>query len=94
MRWRIPVMPVLLKKRRENNMAETVKIKGRREALRGMSEAELVTVVSDAHKKIYGFRKDRLSKPQENVKIVRTARKEIARALTIKRERELAGDKG
>lgn len=73
-------------------MADNVKIKGRREALRGMSEADLVTVVADAHKKIYGFRKDRLSKPQENVKVIRTARKEIARVLTIKRERELAGD--
>ena len=69
-------------------MAE--KIKQRREALRGMSEADLTAVVADAHKRIYLFRKDRLSKPQENVKIVRNARKEVARILTIKRERELS----
>ena len=71
-------------------MAESVKIKSRREALRGMSEFDLSLVIADAHKKIYGFRKDRLSKPVEDFKVIRTARKEIARALTIKRERELA----
>jgi ribosomal protein L29 len=67
-----------------------VKIKTRREALRGMSETDLTAAVADAHKSIYLFRKDRLSKPQENVKVVRNARKEVARILTIKRERELS----
>lgn len=66
------------------------KIRKRREALRGMDEAGLAAAVADAHKSIYQFRKDRLSKPQENVKVVRNARKEVARILTIKRERELA----
>ncbi len=69
-------------------MAE--KIKNRREALRGMDEAGMAAAITDAHKRIYQFRKDRLSKPQENVKVVRTARKEIARILTIRRERELS----
>jgi len=68
------------------------KIKDRRVALRGMDEAGLTAAVADAHKSIYQFRKDRLSKPQENVKVVRNARKEVARILTIKRERELAGE--
>ena len=66
------------------------KIKDRRTALRGMSEADLNLAVADAHKSIYQFRKDRLSKPQENVKIVHNAKKEIARILTIKREQQLA----
>lgn len=66
------------------------KITDRRKALRGMDEAGLTAAVTDAHKSIYQFRKDRLSKPQENVKVVRNARKEIARILTIKRERELS----
>ena len=70
-------------------MAEK-KIKARLNELRGMAEADLDAAVADAHKNIYLFRKDRLSKPQENVKIVKNSRKEIARALTIKRERELA----
>ena len=68
-------------------MAE--KTKSRRAALRGMSEADLNAAVAEAHKSIYQFRKDRLSKPQENVKIVHNARKEIARILTIKREAQL-----
>jgi len=71
-------------------MAE--KIRKRREALRGMDEASLTAAIADAHKSIYHFRKDRLSKPQDNVKVVRNARKEVARILTIKRERELAGE--
>ncbi len=71
-------------------MAE--KIAKRREALRGMDEVGLTAAVADAHKSIYQFRKDRLSKPQENVKVVRNARKEVARILTIKRERELAAE--
>jgi ribosomal protein L29 len=71
------------------------KIKDRREALRGMDEAGLTAAVADAHKSIYQFRKDRLSKPQENVKVIRTARKEVARILTIRRERELSqGNQG
>ncbi len=71
-------------------MAE--KITKRREALRGMDEAALTAAVAEAHKSIYLFRKDRLSKPQENVKVVRNARKEVARILTIKRERELSAE--
>lgn len=70
------------------------KTKDRRIALRGMSEADLSAAVADAHKSIYQFRKDRLSKPQENVKIVHNAKKEIARILTIKREQQLAQEKG
>jgi ribosomal protein L29 len=66
------------------------KIKARLGELRNMADADLDTAVANAHKSIYQFRKDRLSKPQENVKIVKNSRKEIARALTIKRERELA----
>ena len=70
-------------------MAEK-KIKARLGELRNMSEGDLDTVVANAHQSIYQFRKDRLSKPQDNVKIIKNSRKEIARALTIKRQRELA----
>ncbi len=68
------------------------KTKDRREELRGMAEADMNAVIADAHKSIYQFRKDRLSKPQENVKVVKAARKEIARILTFKRQRELSGE--
>ncbi len=68
------------------------KTKDRREELRGMAEADMNTAIADAHKSIYQFRKDRLGKPQENVKVVKAARKEIARILTFKRQRELSGE--
>jgi len=71
-------------------MADKAKTKQRRVALRGMNEADLMAIVATAHKSIYQFRKDRLGKPQDNVKVIRNARKEVARILTIKRERELA----
>jgi ribosomal protein L29 len=70
-------------------MAEK-KIKARLGELRGMAEADLDAAVLTAHKNIYLYRKDRLSKPQENVKVVKNSRKEIARIMTIKRQRELA----
>ena len=70
------------------------KMKARREELRGMADADLQTAMDNAHKNVYQFHKDRLSKPQENVKIVRNSRKEIARILTFRRERELAAQEG
>ena len=73
-------------------MAEHKKTLERREELRSLPDAELDAVVEAARRQIYQFRKDRLSKPQEDVKIVKNNRKEIARVLTIKRQRELAGE--
>jgi ribosomal protein L29 len=66
------------------------KIKTRLNELRGLADSDLDTAVANAYRSIYQFRKDRLSKPQENVKVVKNSRKEIARVLTIKRERQLA----
>ncbi len=74
-------------------MADNKKMKARLGELRGMADTDLTATIAGAHKAIYQFRKDRLSKPQENVKVVRNSRKDIARALTIRRERELAGGK-
>jgi ribosomal protein L29 len=70
-------------------MAEK-KIKARLRELHGMNEGDLSTAAVAARKAIYQFRKDRLSKPQENVKIIKNSRKEIARVLTIQRQRQLA----
>lgn len=70
-------------------MAEK-KLRARLEELRGMDEDGLNGVIADAHKNIYQFRKDRLSKPQANVMVVKNSRKEIARVKTIQRERELS----
>jgi ribosomal protein L29 len=73
-------------------MADERRTRSRREELRNLSNDELTDVVAAARKTIYQFQKDRLSKPQENVKVVKNNRKEIARALTIKRQRELLGE--
>ncbi len=66
------------------------KIHTRREELRGLGDADLNAAAAAARKAIYQFHKDRLSKPQENVKIVKNSRKEVARILTIQRQRQLA----
>jgi ribosomal protein L29 len=73
-------------------MAE--KTKQRLATLRAMSEADMDAAIEAAHKRIYQFRKDRLSKPQEDTMVVRNARKEIARILTVRRQRELSQGNG
>lgn len=70
------------------------KLRDRLNEMRQSDDAALNQARTDAQKSIYQFRKDRLSKPQENVKVVKNARKEIARILTVKRERELAAERG
>jgi ribosomal protein L29 len=72
-------------------MAEAKKTRQRLEELRSMQPDELDAVVATARKRIYQFRKDRLGKPIEDVKVVRNNRKEIARALTIKTQLERKG---
>ncbi|MGO8673642.1 MAG: 50S ribosomal protein L29 [Capsulimonadaceae bacterium] len=74
-------------------MADELKTRERLAEFRKASDDELDAVVAAARKRIYLFRKDRLSKPQEDVKVVHNNRKNIARVLTIKRERELAANK-
>lgn len=69
------------------------KLRARLTELRSLSEIDLNGIIASAHKNIYQFRKDRLSKPQEDVKVVKNSRKEIARVLTIKRQREMAAAK-
>ena len=73
-------------------MAEK-KLKARLAELRGMSEADLIAAVDNARRNIYGIRRSRISKPVENVKSIRTNRKEIARIMTIQRQREIAATK-
>lgn len=70
-------------------MAET-KIKARREELRHMSEVDLTAAIEAARRGIYTIKRQRISKPVENIKAIRTRRKEIARILTIQRQREIA----
>ena len=76
-------------------MAEENKTRARLNELRNADNDFLNAAIANGYRSIYQFRKDRISKPQENIKVVRNSRKEIARIKTIQRERELtAGAEG
>ncbi|HEY3329661.1 MAG TPA: hypothetical protein VGK19_06540 [Capsulimonadaceae bacterium] len=62
--------------------------------MRKLDDAGLNAVVDNARKAIYEIRRARLSAPETNVRATRTEKKQIARALTIKRQREIAGNQG
>ena len=69
-------------------MAEK-KTADRLKELRAANETELGAAIDNARKAIYQIRRERLSKPQTNVKETKAHRKEIARILTIRRQREI-----
>jgi large subunit ribosomal protein L29 len=73
-------------------MAEK-KLAKRRAELNAMTPEALNTAILTAQKAIYQVRRDRLSKPIENPKVTKAAKKEIARIKTIQRQRELAAGK-
>ena len=58
--------------------------------LRGLDTTALVAAEAEARKSMYHIRRSRLSQPETNVRATRSHRKEIARILTIKRQREIA----
>lgn len=69
------------------------KISERLKELRGMGEEDLDAAVEAARRAVYTIRRQRISKPVENNKAIRTNRKEVARILTIKRQRQIAAAK-
>jgi large subunit ribosomal protein L29 len=73
-------------------MAEK-KLAKRLAELHSYSETDLNAAILTAQKAIYQVRRDRLSKPIDNPKVTKTAKKEIARIKTIQRQRELAAGK-
>ena len=72
-------------------MAE-LKIKQVREHLRQMSDDELRQEIAANRAALYDYRRRNAMRQLENTAAIRTARKQIARALTILRERELAAE--
>jgi large subunit ribosomal protein L29 len=74
-------------------MAE-LKQKEIREQLRNMSDDDLYAEITAQRAKLYDFRRKHALKQVENTAAIRDARKQIARALTLLRERELAGQRG
>jgi ribosomal protein L29 len=73
-------------------MAEKKKSK-RLEELRAMNTEEQNSALEAARRSIYQIRREKLSKPQQNVKATQGHRLEIARILTLQRERELHQDR-
>jgi len=74
-------------------MAE-LKIKQVREHLRLMSDEELHQEIAANRAALFDYRRRNAMRQLENTSAIRNARKQIARALTILRERELAAEGG
>lgn len=65
-----------------------------REKLRESSPAELEQMLADERKSLFMSNRDSATKQIENPKKIMQSRKNIARILTVQRERELASAKG
>jgi large subunit ribosomal protein L29 len=74
-------------------MAE-LKQKEIREQLRNMSDDELYSEIAAQRANLYDFRRKHAMKQIENTAAIRDARRQIARALTLLRERELKTQRG
>lgn len=70
-------------------MAE-IKLKQVREQLREMSDDDLHKEIAAQRANLFDFRRKHAMRQIENTAAIRNARKQIARALTILREREIA----
>jgi len=73
-------------------MAE-LKIREIREQLRQMSDAQLHEEVAAHRAALYDFRRRNAMRQLENTASIRDARRQIARALTILRERQLVAER-
>ena len=62
--------------------------------LQEKSDEELRREIAAERAKLYDYRRRNAMKTLDNTAAIRTARKQIARALTILRARELAAGKG
>jgi large subunit ribosomal protein L29 len=77
-------------------MAEATKPKKKeiRSRLRELTEMELHQEIAAQHASLYDLRRRNLMRQLDNTTAIRDARKQIARVLTILRERELAAQGG
>lgn len=73
-------------------MAE-LKQKENRERLRELSDSDLHKEIATQRAALYGFRRRNALRQLDNTAAIRDARKQIARVLTILRERELTAQK-
>ena len=61
--------------------------------LRDMNERELTEHLADARKELFGLRFQHATGELENTAGLRTAKRDLARALTVAREREIDPDR-
>jgi large subunit ribosomal protein L29 len=73
-------------------MAE-LKLREIREQLREMTDDQLRQEVAANRAALYDYRRRNAMRQLENTAVIRDARKQIARALTILRERQLAAER-
>ena len=71
-----------------------LKMKEAREQLRGMSDEELVIEIAAQRANLFHLRRKNMMRQLDDTTSIRLARKQIARVLTILREREIAAQKG
>lgn len=64
-----------------------------REQLREMSDEDLRKEIAAQRASLYDFRRRNAMRQLDNTAAIRAARKQIARALTLLRERELAAQR-
>jgi len=74
-------------------MAE-LKLNQVRTQLREMTDDELRAEIATQRAALYDFRRRNAMRQLDNTSAIRTARRLVARALTLLRERELAREKG
>jgi large subunit ribosomal protein L29 len=71
-----------------------VRLTEKRRQVKESNEQELDHMLQEERKALFTLRHDAAAKQLENPRRIREARKNIARILTIKREREIAKEKG
>ena len=67
------------------------KLREKRERLRNLSDQELLDELANERHKLYDLRSQNTTRQLENTAALTEAKKQIARILTLQRERELAG---
>ncbi|MDO8588636.1 MAG: 50S ribosomal protein L29 [Armatimonadota bacterium] len=66
----------------------------KRRQIKDSNERELEQVIKEERKALFSLRHEMSAKQLANPKRIKEARKNIARALTVMREREIAKEKG
>ena len=67
------------------------KLREKRERLRNLSDQELLDELANERHKLYDLRSQNTTRQLENTAALTEAKKQIARILTLQREREITG---